>query len=112
LNAQDDLGVEWHMNYDPVNMMPTTANGRRYYDVFLRATVKKASDKPVKYDLTPVIAYDFDSFLKQAANTERMNLGSSYNDNSSTFTLRINFATQLDATTNAITWQNKTEEMY
>ena len=106
VSIQEDVELEWNMSYDPANMMPVTENGERYYDVFLRATIRKGSDKVLKYEASPINAYYMLHYLQNAASIERTNLGSAYKEDSSTITVRLNYASSIDAVTNEITWKS------
>ena len=81
-------------------------NGRRYYDLYIRATVKKEGATTVKYDTDHMIAYYMYNYLTAAANNEKSLLGNSYSASSSNFTLRFNYVSAIAEETNTLTWQN------
>jgi len=105
VNHPEGWELSWDMSYN-YSMMPTEENGRRYYDLFVRATVKKQGDKTTKVDVPYFNAYYMDYYMKNAASNEKNFLGSSYNSSSSKFTIRLNFVSSIDAVTNKMTWNN------
>jgi len=103
-----DLDVEWNMSYDYETMMPYEGlDGRRYYDVFVRAIKKNNSEKSTT-TTRYLNAYNMGGYLRSAAFAEKTSLGTSYNESSSTFSLRFNFASEIDKDTEAITWKSHT----
>ena len=104
VNQPSDMELDWTMSESP---MPTVDDaGRRYYDLYLRATVTKEGTSSMKTDMQHLIAYNMNNYLTNAASIERSSLGSSYSASSSTFTIRFFYATNIDEETNTITWQS------
>ena len=110
VNQPSDLELYWFMNYDEQNMM-VEENNKRYYDLYIRATIKRESDKTVKTDVAYLNAYDMQNYFQTAASMEKTYLGSSYNASSSKFTVRFNYVTSIDEETGDITWKSITEEI-
>ena len=100
-----DLELNWNMSFDYNTMMPTVENGVRYFDVFVRATKKNEGTKST-VNMQYLNAYSMGSYLQSAANSEKSILGSSYNELSSTFAVRFNYASTIDAETQKITWRS------
>jgi hypothetical protein len=106
---EEDLTVDWDMSYDGSNMM-TEENGRRNYNLFVRAT--KADGDETK---ATAIQYHFNAysnmkyFLESAARAEKEQLGSSYTA-TSTFTVKFNYVSAI--TDGQITWSSKTMALY
>jgi len=106
-----NLELTWDLSYDyDVTQHPDDVGGKRYYDVFLRAYTPNESTQS-KTEVGHLVAYSMGSFLYNAANHEKELLGSSYNQNSSVFTLRINYVSDIDANSK-ITWSNATADVY
>ena len=105
VNIPEDWVLDWNMSYDAATMMPTEEGGKRYYDLYLRATVSKQGEKNTKIDRELTTAFTIGGYLSSVANIEKSYLGSNYN-NASKFTLRFNFISSIDETTNAITWKS------
>ena len=104
-----DLDVEWNMSFDYATMMPFEgSDGKRYYDVFVRATKKNNSEKPT-VTMQHLNAYNMGGYLRSAAYEERNFLGTGYSESSSTFALRFNFVSEIDKDTEAITWKSITK---
>jgi len=106
VNHPEDWEVSWNMSYDYATMLPTEENGKRYYDLFIRATVKKQGEKTSKVDVPYFNAYQIDNYMVNAALNEKSFLGSNYVSSSSTFTVRFNYVSSLDVLTNSITWNS------
>lgn len=108
-----DLDLNWEMSYDESNM-PTVeeSSGKRYFDLYIRATVRREGEQTSKTEVQHLNAYHVGNYLSVAANMEKTNLGSAYNASTSKFYLRFNYVTRIDEETNAVTWQNFTEEIY
>ena len=109
VNQPSDMELNWILGE---TAMPTIDDsGRRYYDLYVRATVKKEGTTSVKTDTQHMVAYSIYSYLSNAASTERSLLGSNYNAASSNFTLRFFYVSSIDEETNTITWQSDSEEV-
>ncbi len=107
-----DWDLSWNISYDPHLMMPTEVGGRRYYDLFLRATIRKEGDEKTKINLSFLNAYYFGDYLREAANREREILGNLYSSSASKFTLRFNYVSSLDRSTGKITWKSDEQELF
>ena len=105
-----DLLLNWYMSFDFETMMPTVENGVNYYDVFVRATKKNEGTKS-NVDMKYLNAYNMESYLHNAANREKSLIGSSYNESTSIFLLRFNYASEIDDDTQKITWKSKTVDV-
>lgn len=104
-----DARLDWEMSYD-YSTTPTIESGMRYYDVFLRATIKVEGTKSAE-DVSYLNAYHVDNFLTNAAYNEKAYLenSGSYNANSSKFTLRINYVSAINDT--QITWTRSSVDL-
>ena len=107
VNHANGLELNWDISYDP-STMPTVENSKRYYDLYIRATVRKETEQTSKSNITHLTAYNMGSYLRNVASLEQSYLGSSYSASSSTFTLRVHYVTALDVAENSITWKNET----
>jgi hypothetical protein len=90
----EDQQMTWNLSYDEETMMPTEENGKRYYDLYLRATKKGDSDKTTSSEYISLVAYNTGSYIERVANKEKELLGANYNQ-SSTFTLRIHYVSEI-----------------
>ncbi len=90
----DDLNLDWDLSYDYEATMPTEENGKRYYDVFLRAIKTNSSDKTA-IDAAYFNSYYVGDYIKNVAIKERDLLGNSYNQLSSVFVLRVNYVSEI-----------------
>ncbi|MDR0572632.1 MAG: hypothetical protein LBG96_01135 [Tannerella sp.] len=103
VSQPEDLTLSWDLSYDSETMMPAEAGGKRYYDLFVRATkTNEGSKNTVNYPY--YIAYDMRDYLRAAAALEKNALGNNYNT-TSTFTIRINYASAISE--DVITWSSK-----
>ncbi|MDR3252197.1 MAG: hypothetical protein LBT35_01330 [Tannerella sp.] len=104
-----DARLDWELSYD-YSTTPTVESGLRYYDVFLRATVKIEGTKSA-VETSYLNAYHVGNFLTDAANSEKSRLENTgaYNPNSSTFTLRINYVSEINDT--EITWKRSSVDL-
>jgi len=105
-NHPSGLELSWDLSYDYGTMM-TVENDKRYYELYLRATVRKETEQTSKSNIQHVSAFYMGSYLRSAASLEQSNLGSSYSASSSTFTIRFHYVTGIDEEEN-ITWKEKT----
>ncbi|MDR2915020.1 MAG: hypothetical protein LBV74_09355 [Tannerella sp.] len=104
VSQPEDLTLSWDLSYDSETMMPTEVDGKRYYDLFVRATKTNESSKTTNVTFPYYIAYDMRDYLSTAAALEKEALGGSYNT-MSTFTIRINYASAING--DVITWSSK-----
>ena len=111
LSLPEDSEVNWNLSYDVESMMPTIENGKRYYDLYVRAIETKKGDK-AKINQEHFNAYYVDDYLSRAASNERSILGSDYSQNSSKFSVRIFYASNIDLESERITWQKDEIEIY
>ena len=104
----NELNFKWDLSYGADAMEVVEQDGKRYYDLFLRATEDGRSSG--RFNLFPV-AYDMGSYLRGVAQKEKDALGSSYNENNSIFTLRLNYVSEIkeDST---IVWSKKEVAQY
>ena len=109
LHHASDVELEWIVSYDP-SMMPKEEYGKRYYDIYIRATVARDSQQP-KSTIKRLTAYYMGSYLRDAAIQEQYYLTSINNYTpSSTFTIRYHYVTGLDMAENRVFWANGTLE--
>ena len=107
VNQSNGTELKWELSYDANTMMPTVEDdGRRYYDLYLRATVTKEGDNTPKVETQHLNAYHMSGYLLNAANIEKSLLGSNYSSSSSNFTVRFKYASNIDMENNTITWQS------
>ena len=112
-NHPDEWKLSWEMSYDNAMLtMPIEENGKRYYDLYLRARVQNKSDKTSKVETQYTNVYFMGDFLTTVASLERSLLEGSYSENSSQFTLRFNYVSDLDEETNSMTWQSDEVDFY
>ena len=102
-----DMTVEWDLSYSPEAITPTEEYGIRNYDVFIRATKTNDGSQPKAY-MEHLVAYKIDRFFKDAALNEKNSLGANYNEQSSVFTVRFNFPSEVDENNQTIRWQRTT----
>jgi hypothetical protein len=107
VTQRSDADLRWDLSYDYATMQPTVEDGRRYYDLYVRATVVKEGTKS-ETDIGYINAYYMDSYLSDVAAMEKSYLGSSYNENSSVFYLRVHYVTGIDKETQELKWESKT----
>ena len=110
VNMPNDIQLQWNMSYSPGTMMPTEIEGSRYYDIFIRATKKNESTKTASL-VQCLNAYYIGGYLQNAAQTEKSILGNNYNASTSTFKLRFNYASDINAETQKITWRSKVTDV-
>jgi hypothetical protein len=111
VNHEKDLDVQWDMSYEDNDNVMTEENGKRQYNLFVRATSKTARDGSKATMEYPYFnAYYLRNFLETAARTEKDRLGASYNT-SSTFTVKFNYVSGINEDSE-ITWQSKSVDMY
>ena len=110
VNQPSDMELNWTLSGDESTMPTIDGDSRRYYDLYIRATVKKEGDN-VKTDKYYTIAYYMYNYLSAAASKEKSLLGNSYSASSSNFTLRFNYVSALDEETNTITWQSDSQDV-
>lgn len=107
VNQPSDMELSWRLEYDEQTMMPTTdENNKRYYDLYIRATVKKEGEKTAESEKGYLNAYYMYNYFATAASKEKELLGSNYSASSSKFTVRFNYASSINKETNAVTWQS------
>ena len=107
----EDWELTWNLSYD-YNSRPTIENNQRYYDLFIRASVRQDSDKTLKVDRSFLNAYYVGNYFTWAATTEQSNLGNSYSASSSKFIVRYNYVTSINEGTGEITWKIDQQEYY
>jgi hypothetical protein len=112
VNIPEGWELYWNMSIDPGTMMPTIEDNKRYYDLYLRAAATKKSDQTIKAERSAINAYYIGSFLTNAANIEKNFLGSEYNASGSTFSIRFNFPSNVDESTQTITWSSNKFDLY
>ena len=98
--------LKWELSYDANNMPTVDDDGKRYYELYIRAIVTKEGDNTPKTDMQHLNAYYMSGYLTNAANNEKLLLGSNYSSTSSTFTVRFIYASNIDVENNTITWQS------
>lgn len=111
-NHQSDMELQWEMSYDYSSMPTDNESNKRFYDLYIRATVKKESTNNSKSDVQYFNAYYMNDFFMQAATIEKTHLGSNYNPNSSKFNVRFNYVIDCDGETNTLTWKTHEIEEY
>ena len=112
VSIPEDWELSWSLSYDFTSMMPTKdENGKRYYDLYVRATIKNESTKTQKVDMLFVNVYDIGSYFSTAATLEKISQESNYNENTSSFTVRFFYASSIDEETNTITWKNEQRDL-
>jgi hypothetical protein len=100
----DDMELTWNLSCDYGRIeTPTEENGKRYYDLFLRAIKLNDSEKTAT-DAAYFNSYYVGDYVKNVANKEKELLGSSYNQNS-TFILRINYVSEIND--DKLVWENQ-----
>jgi hypothetical protein len=98
--------VDWSLSYDEETMMPTRVDNRNYYDLFLRATMAgNGSQTDTAVEHFSFNAYSLKDCLTEVALKEKesLTLDAAYGA-SSTFTVRINYASEINGDT--ITWKS------
>jgi hypothetical protein len=109
-NHPSDQNLEWEMSYDySIVTNPTTVNGIRYYDLFVRARKAEGGTKPNK-DASYLNAYYMSNFFNLVAVNEKMLLGVNYDPSASTFKFRIFYVKEIND--DVLTWQNTSQEVY
>jgi hypothetical protein len=109
VNQPSDMQLDWNMSYDQNSLMnPVEEGGIRYYDLFIRATVKSEGTKSAG-DIAYLNAYHIGNYMTYAAQTEKNKLGSSYTS-MSVFKVRINYANEIKD--GKISWKNKVIQPY
>ncbi|MDR1114871.1 MAG: hypothetical protein LBL33_01715 [Tannerella sp.] len=112
VNHEKDLDVQWDMSYEDNDNVMTEENGKRQYNLFVRATSKTARDESkAAMEYSHFNAYYLRDFLESAARTEKERLGSSYNNTSSTFTVKFNYVSGINEDSE-ITWQSKSVDIF
>ena len=105
-----EMELDWHISSSVV--MPTEENEKRYYDLYIRATVKKESESTFKTIIPYWNAYYIYNFIPTAASLEKAILGSNYNESLSKFTIRFFYVSSINEETNEITWKNEQVENF
>jgi len=105
-----DMDLDWEMSYDDQNIVTIDGN-KRYYDVYMRATVKKDGSSTMTMNVEYVNAYRIGNYFTLVANLEKTHLGSSYNPMDSKFTVRFNYVTDINKETGIITWASGEENV-
>ena len=109
VNQPSDMQLDWDMSYDNSSLTnPREEDGVRYYDLFVRA-VKTTDGTKTPENVSYLNAYRLSSFLQSAAEAEKAALGSSYSDAGSTFSVRFNYAKEIEE--GVVTWQNAVQKM-
>lgn len=101
----DGLNLDWNLSYDYEATMPTEENGKRYYDVFLRAIKTNSSDKTAT-DAAYFNSYYVGDYIKNVAIKEKELLDNSYNQLSSVFVVRINYVSEIKDD-GKLVWKNQ-----
>jgi hypothetical protein len=110
VSHEDDATLSWDMSYDGGNIV-TEENGKRNYNLFVRATKTGGDDTKTKSNQYHFNAYNNTKyFLENAARMEKELLGSSYAASSSTFTVKFNYVSGI--TDDQITWNSKAMAFY
>jgi hypothetical protein len=86
LKKSKDQREDWHLSYDPANMMKEE-NTRHIYDVYLRSTVRVADSKTPE-DAYYLGAYNMKYYLETAALREK-------GTNTNSFFLRVNYVSEI-----------------
>lgn len=110
-NHASEWELDWDISYDSEATMPVVENGKRYYDIYLRAKVRKETQQTAKSNVEHLVAYNMGSYLRNVASMEQTHLGSSYSASSSMFTLRFHYVTGLNEAENSMTWQSETKDV-
>jgi len=112
IKIPEESQIDWDMSYNAGSISSTqaAADGSRYYDLFLRAKMKSATTR-TEQEVGFLNAYELKNFLYSAANAEKNALGSGYMENSSTFKIRINYVSEIDAETGEMTWSSGTQDL-
>ena len=108
----DDWTLSWEMSYDTNAELPKEENGKRYYDLYLRARVQTQTEKNSNIEVQYTNVYMMGDFLSSAAYRERAFLGNSYSENSSQFIVRFNYVSALDKELNTLTWSSDEVTFY
>jgi hypothetical protein len=105
ISSQRGYTFDWSLSYDEETMMPANVDKKNYYDLFLRATIADNSNQTDTIDHFSLNAYYLKDYLIEAAKKEKefLSQDSTY-DEFSTFTVRINYASEIKGDT--ITWKN------
>lgn len=108
-NFERDVTVSWDMSYDGDKEIMSEESGRRYYNLFVRATANSEGDGKNKIDYGASNAYHLRDFLERAAQEERDRLGSGYNSLSSAFYVKFNYVSEIKE--DKITWADKSVQL-
>jgi len=109
----DDWVLTWDMSYDYSTLTnPAEENGMRYYDLYIRARIQNRTEKTSNIEIQYTNVYNVDNYLNLIASTEHAKLESLYNENTSQFTVRFNYVSDLDEATNSITWKKDEVSFY
>ena len=100
----DIKSVNWDISYDSETMMPTEADGERFYDLFLRASTYDESESKTVESYYFRNAYNIQYYIINAANKEKDYLAGFYTETSS-IKLRLNYAESIKD--GVITWNSK-----
>ncbi|MDR1222930.1 MAG: hypothetical protein LBL07_08655 [Tannerella sp.] len=106
VSYEKDLTVQWDMSYDGSREIMSEVNGKRYYNLFLRATVSGSNEGSTKTETAHFNAYRLREFLERAAMDEKSMPG--YVSGSSTFLVKFNYVS--DIKEDQITWSYKSAE--
>ena len=113
VNHPEDWKLTWEMSYDYSTLTtPTEENGKRYYELYIRARVESKSDKTSNIQNDYSNVYSMGDFFTLAASNERTLLGTSYSESNSQFNIRFNFVSDLNEETNSITWSSDVVPIY
>ena len=92
-----DQNMNWHMSYD-IDNLSSEEDGQKSYDVYLRATIRRAGVKSIEKVSIPNV-FDMNDYLKMVANKEK-ELGKT------AFRLRIHYPSAISED-GQITWKSK-----
>ena len=100
--------LRWDLSYDYITMAPSVdSDGKRYYDLYIRAT-RVNDGETIASNRQFFNAYYIDTYLENSAKIEKELLGSKFDPNISTITLRFNYVSEIDNSNSKITWKSST----
>jgi hypothetical protein len=108
VSHEKDLTVQWDMSYDGDREIMSEVSGKRYYNLFLRATAPGSDEEKTKTETAHFNTYYLRTFLEGAAMDEKNRLGSSYVPGSSVFLVKFNYVSEIRE--DKIIWSYKSAE--
>jgi hypothetical protein len=94
VKCPQDLKLAWNLSYDhEKGLTPSEEAGKRYYDLFLRATKLNDSEK-ADVDAMFFNSYYVGDYVRNVADREKASLGDNYGQNSM-FILRIHYVSEI-----------------